>query len=267
MQDCHKIVYNKAIRIFKDKESVFKAVIIVYINIAICDDEREICDYLESALTRILKEKSIHFNIDCYANGEELCEEMKYVSYDLIFLDIELPNINGIGVAKYIRKQLHNEIIQIAYISSKSQYALDLFEARPINFLVKPLSDDELEKIIDTFTLITNNDNKIFTFKFGRTYKKILLSDILYFSSSGRKITIITQTGQFEYYDSLENIYSQTKDCNFLYIHKSFIVNYRFIKIYKYESVIMANDKEIPISQSHRKAIRTAFLELKNKEL
>ena len=63
----------------------------ILINIAICDDEKDVCNEVETYVNEILEEKSIKYEIDIYYNSENLCQEMKRTMYDLIFLDIELP--------------------------------------------------------------------------------------------------------------------------------------------------------------------------------
>ena len=102
------------------------------IQIAICDDEDKICLQLKDILGSISDEKSVEFIIQIFQCGEDLCKSLKDKDYDLIFLDIELPKINGIEVGKYIREKLNNEIVQIAYISAKTEYAMELFDYRPI---------------------------------------------------------------------------------------------------------------------------------------
>lgn len=236
-------------------------------KIAVCDDEQIICSTMYNKLQNSSKSKSVIFEIDCFTSGEELCDEMKHTNYDLLFLDIELPKMNGVAVGQYIRETLKNETIQIAYISSKQEYAMELFEMRPINFLVKPLNYEKIRKIIDKFLTVSETDAHIFKFKIGREFHKILLSNILYFCSNGRKVRLIAQNEEFEFYGSLENIYSELKDNKFLFVHKSFIVNYKHIKGYEYEQITMINNAVIPISQPRRKAVRSMFLELEEGDI
>lgn len=236
-------------------------------KIAVCDDEQIICSTMYNKLLDLSKSKSVIFEIDCFTSGEELCDEIKHTNYDLLFLDIELPKMNGVAVGQYIRETLKNETIQIAYISSKQEYAMELFEMRPINFLVKPLNYEKIRKIIDKFLTVSETDAHIFKFKIGREFHKILLSNILYFCSNGRKVRLIAQNEEFEFYGSLENIYSELKDNKFLFVHKSFIVNYKHIKGYEYEQITMINNAVIPISQPRRKAVRSMFLELEEGDI
>lgn len=236
-------------------------------KIAVCDDEQIICSTMYNKLQNLSKSKSVIFEIDCFTSGEELCDEIKHTNYDLLFLDIELPKMNGVAVGQYIRETLKNETIQIAYISSKQEYAMELFEMRPINFLVKPLSDEKIENVIDKFLQLNKIDTETFNFKAGHNYYKIPFSDILYFCSNGRKINIVTSNKEYEFYGSLDNIYSEVKNKKFLFVHKSFLVNFKHINKYQYEQITMSDDKIIPVSQSRRKIVRSMFFEFEGSNL
>ena len=85
---------------------------------AICEDEPVICSQIQGFLEQIAEDLKVVCRIDCFFTGEELCEEMKHQRYDLIFLDIELPKMNGMEAAKFIREELEVEIVQIAYTSA-----------------------------------------------------------------------------------------------------------------------------------------------------
>lgn len=237
------------------------------INIAICDDEPEICSQIEEILIEILKRKKIKYEIDIYMDGENLCSGMKKENYNLVFIDIELPKMNGVEIGTYIREKLKDEKIQIAYISAKESYAMELFESRPINFLVKPLNYEKIKKVVDKYNVLSEDDNRIFTYSKGHEFYNIQLSQILYFESDNRKIRIVKEDGTDEFYDSLESIYGRVKRYKFLYVHKSYIVNYKYVKKVAYDKVTMNNGKEISISQSRRRIIRMMFMEIRKGEI
>lgn len=226
-------------------------------RIAVCDSESVICKTIYDMIKAVPVPKNIRFEIDCFTSGEDLCEEMTSCAYDLIFLDIELPQMNGIAVGKYIREDLNNETVQIAYISSKQQYAMELFEIRPINFLLKPITSDKAQKIIYKFLKLNSVDTQIFKFKVRQEYIKIPLSEIIYFSNHGRTVTLVSKNKSYAFYGTLDDIYNKLKIENFLYIHKSFIVNYRYVRRYEYEQITLLDGKVLPISQPRRKPIRT----------
>ena len=123
----------------------------MYIDIAICDDEIAICNQLEQYITDFLTIKEIDFHIDIFTSGDTLLDALSSENYDLIFQDIELSGINGIETAAYIRNTLHNDAVQIVYISAVQSYAMKLFESRPMHFLVKPLTYDAINGVLKTF--------------------------------------------------------------------------------------------------------------------
>ena len=237
------------------------------IKIALCDDDINIQFAIEEFLQHILQEYHIDYEVECYDSGDQLCASYEKGMYDLLFLDIEYKGKNGVEVGKHIREWVGDEIVQIAYISGNAGYAMELFEYRPINFLVKPISELEVRKVVDKFLLITNQKMETFSYKIGSNSYQVSLSDILYFSSRGRKITLHGREEDAEFYGSLENIYSQIKGKRFLYVHKSFLVNYHCIKKMEYEQVTLYDGVVIPISQARRSAIRKQFMDIKKGEV
>lgn len=90
-------------------------------KIAVCDDEQIICSTMYNKLQNLSKSKSVIFEIDCFTSGEELCDEIKHTNYDLLFLDIELPKMNGVAVGRYIEKHLKMKPYKLhIYLQSKN---------------------------------------------------------------------------------------------------------------------------------------------------
>lgn len=229
------------------------------VNIAVCDDEVKVSSQVENILMKLLKERLLKYEIDIFDSGESLCKEMERTEYDLIFLDIELPEMNGVEIGNYIREIKRNNIVQIAYISSKQEYAMELFDIRPINFLVKPLEEATVAKVIDAYIKINGGKTNVFQYKKGHAHRKVEIHKIMYFIRNSRKAIMYTSEGIQEFYESLEKIYERIKNYGFLFIHKSYMVNYRYIKKIGYDYLIMADGEEFPISQSRRKEIREMY--------
>ena len=236
-------------------------------KIAICDDEINIQFAVEGFIQKICSRRNIDVEIECFDSGDELCSKYEKGEYDIIFLDIEYKGKNGVEVGRFIREDMQDEIVQIAYISGNTGYALELFEYHPINFLVKPFKESDVERVIDKYLILSRQKVNIFQFKIRKDIYNIPLSEIIYFSSLARKITLHGRNEDFEFYDSLEKIYSQVKGKQFLYVHKSFIVNYQYIKKMGYEEIVLFDGTIIPISQARRPAISKQFMAIKQEEM
>lgn len=236
------------------------------IRIAVCEDEPVICSQIQELLEQTAEDLNAVCRIDSFYTGETLCEEIEHEGYDLIFLDIELPKMNGIDVARYIRETLGDEIMQIAYVSAKQEYAMELFEYRPINFLLKPLDKTKMKKVLEKYLKITRQNEQIFTYKKRFEVYHVPLSDILYFESKGRKVTIAARNGKDEFYGTLKEIKERIQDRCFLWIHKSILVNYRYIAKLKYDQAEMTDGAILQISQSRRVEIRRRYMEILEEE-
>lgn len=234
------------------------------INIAICDDEKEICTSIERALSHILERKSIHYETDIFCSGEDLCEHMKKKRYNLLFLDINLPEMSGIDVGNVIRQKQEDELMQIVFISSEQENIKDLFDVRPLNFLVKPFDEERVEREVNRYIKVTGQDNRMFTYAKNGEVHNIPLENIMYFMNDKRKVRMVAKDEErnAEFYDTLDNIYSQIKGHRFLFIHKSVIVNYEYISSISYKEVKMTDGTTYTISQSRRKDIRKQVKEI-----
>ena len=226
------------------------------IRVAIVDDADIICQTIEKFLISFSKKNGISIEYDSYYSGEEVIQKLSNLYYDLIFLDIEIGIRNGIDVSKYLRDSLHNQTTEIIYVSSHSQYTVDLFDFDPITFLSKPIETEKLVKAFAKFLKRLKINEEIFAFKNGREPIRVPLKDILYFESSDHKIVLHTTSNQYIFYDKMERLVELLEKQRFLYVHKSFFVNSRHIQKFEYEVITLDDGTEIPIAQSRRKIIR-----------
>lgn len=226
-------------------------------RIAICDDEQVICSQLENIIMNYAAENNEKIDTQVFYSGEELSRflEMEQ-SFDLIFLDIELKLINGIEVGKKIRDELDNQVLQIVYISGKDTYLRDMFEVRPMHFLQKPIDEADIIKDVRLAMKLMEKLGSVFIYKKGHEIYRKPIKNILYFESNNREVKMVTRDGEEIFYGKLDDVFEQVAKYHFMYIHKSYIVNYFFVTKFRYEEVTMSNGEVLPISQARRKATR-----------
>lgn len=236
------------------------------LRIAICDDDNYVCSQVESILIELSKSLPKKIEVEIFYSGESLFQFLSDKAYfDMIFLDIEFQMLNGVEVGKKIRDELNNETTQIVYISGKDSYAMELFDIRPLNFLIKPLQEEKIEAAVRKVIDLVDRGNHFFEYKTGRTKNKIPIKDILYFESDGKKVKMVLQDEMHEFYGKLFEIEQQLEDQDFIPIHKSYLVNYYHVIEYQYDYVKMSNKTILPISQQHRKSVRDWLLQRRRK--
>ena len=236
--------------------------------IAICDDEQNVSAELECALIDILGKQNIKYEIDVYHTGEALCTQMESgAHYDLIFLDIEFaPDaMNGVGVGRRIREAYRKDLTSIVYMSWESKYSLQLFDIRPLNFLIKPLDYAKVEQTITTYLRLAGLWAEEFSYKIGHSTHKVQVKDIVYLQSDKRKLTLHLADGRTqEFYGTLKEVYGeQLQRFDFILIHNSCAVNYDYIAVAKYDEMLLMDGKtSLPISQPKRKEVKEAYYEI-----
>ena len=236
------------------------------VRIAICDDDIQIQDIIEEYIEKIMGSYGIETEIDSYDCGDDLCAIYSPGMFDLIFLDIEYKGRNGVEVGRFIRETAGDEDVQIAYISAVSGYAMELFDFRPINFLRKPVTEADVRRVLDKFVRLYDQKFSFFSYKKGSSIHRYSLSDVIYFSSNARKVTIHGKNGEEEFYSPMDDVFAKVSGKQFLYVHKSFIVNYKFVARFGYEEVVLFDGTVIPISQSRRPLVRKQFMEIQARE-
>lgn len=228
-------------------------------RIGICDDEITTCAELEKMILDIGTESGIKLSVDVWYTGNAFIEDIDKINgTDLLLLDIELPDRDGIDVGQMIRK-MNNYRMLIAYISSKKSYAMELFQNQPIAFLIKPIQREELKTVIENAYKRVENNKSIFEYKKGQEINIVNCENIVYFESSLKKIEVVLDSGGRDvFYGKLTDIYPQLPR-NFSFIHQSYIINRNYVKKYSYDEIEMLNNKVLPISKVHRTEIRSAI--------
>ncbi|OON97610.1 MAG: hypothetical protein ATN36_02740 [Epulopiscium sp. Nele67-Bin005] len=226
------------------------------LNIAICDDETSITNTIASFIYKY----NPNYSVSIFNDGDQFLEFLQSNLVDLIFLDIEIGNINGIEIGNFIRKILDNHTTKIVFITAKDGYEISLFDIQPLNFIKKPIQEDKIIKCLTLTAKLLDLENEIFEYKKGYELVRIPFRNILYFESLGKKVRIITHTTEDEFYYSLKNI-KQHLPTYFVTPHASFVVNFNKITHCTSEKLTLTNNHQIPISQRSLKSVREMLLQ------
>lgn len=225
-------------------------------RILICDDDPVFCDELERDLEQYEIIHRLEFEILKVFSGEQALDALAQGDWDVLFMDIEMPTINGVEAGKRVREQLQNYSLKIIYVSSRQEYAMDLFKVDTFDFLIKPVAYEELEAVLDKLQKTLDRNGEMFVYRKKGQAVRCRLEDILYFESWLKKTIIVTRQKEDEFYAPLKDIYEELKDKKFFYCHKSILVNYDRVAEFHYDRLVLDNGEELEISQAKRKEVR-----------
>lgn len=236
-------------------------------KIGICDDDKVLCAALEEQIYALEAELAVKFEIEVWYSGESIQRDLeKGMELDLIFLDIELAQKSGIEVGSFIRKEMEDIKTHIVYISSRESYAMKLFKIQPLDFLVKPITTEELKEVIERSIRQNRAEQFFFEYQKNGSLYRIAAGDIIYFMSMDKKIVIVKQDGTEEFYGKLKHITEQLP-ADFMMIHQSYIINQNYVSEYSYENVTMTNGAALNISKPYRKEVRSRILKYQKEKM
>lgn len=230
-------------------------------NIGICDDEKDTCTQIADMIYEYDKRNKVGIEVMIWNTGEALYQALAGKQpVDLLFLDIELVSTDGIQIGRLIRQELENLDLSIAYISSKSSYALELFKIHPIDFLIKPITKQDISDTIQEALRLYNRGNTMFAYRADGRHCRLPYREILYFYSDNKKINMVTSDTTIQFTGKLRDLVDVIPD-NFIQIHQSYIINLNHMNECSYELVRMRGGVELNISQPYRKQVRKQIME------
>lgn len=227
------------------------------LQIALCDDEAYELELLNGIILEYARNKNLKITVDPFQNEKELllCPQ----KFDVIFLDIQMGNANGIEVAKSIRER--DKQVKIIYVTNFSNYQVDAFSVRAFGYVVKPIAYDTIAGQLDDVIAYTASeaDAPAFTFNTNAGIKTLNVNDIYYFESSNHKIQIVTKDRTYLISDSIPNILNSLKSHGFSMPHKSFVINLLYVSNIKGYDILLTSGDIIPISQKRAVEFKAEF--------
>lgn len=237
------------------------------LKVAVCDDDEYYREDLEKLISVYGNEYNTDIRIDKYEKMLDLVDAMANDNtlYDMLFLDIEMPDCSGIDGAKIIRKR--NKDVVICFITNHAGFALSAFDVDAIGYVVKPVKYYDIKKQLERGRIISEyNKNieeaqkKFITVSAARKDIIIELDKVVYIEKRRNQCVFHLNDGEIVCYDTLKNVYNKLNKDKFLYTHQGYIANFDYIKEVKANVVCFGDDMEIPISRKYYNNVRKRHL-------
>ena len=233
----------------------------------ICDDDKIFCAGLEEVICDLAEELHLRIETEVWYSGESLMRDLENIPCpDILFLDIELYEKSGIDVGKFIRTDKEDYLTHIVYISSREEYAMQLFKLQPLDFLLKPVSKEQVREVLERSMRQRAQSRALFEYQKGGAFYQVPCDRILYFMSNDKKIILVTEDGEENFYGKLKTVMGKLP-AGFIMIHQSYIINSEYVAEYTYEAVTMRDGSILGISRPYRKAVRGRIKELERERL
>lgn len=234
---------------------------------AIVEDEAQIRSYLRDTLRKSFEEQQIHVAFDTFASGEKFLSMFnQHYHFDIIFLDIEMPGMDGISICKKIREISPHALV--IFISNKEELVFQTFEVHPFRFIRKSEYAKQLPALVSgiisqlntlssyMMCILEPSSGDIFSFD---------VKKVLYVEAQRKNCRIVTTTGDLIIHCKLMDIARKLAGFAFLKPHRSYLVNCQYIFYIGKTSLQLTNKEEIPISRGKVGEIKQSFLNYNTK--
>ena len=223
-------------------------------RIAVCDDEELFRIEFKSVLDKVLI--NAEYDIDTFSGGSSLYEAFLKNPFDLVFLDIEMPGIDGITLAKRLRAVSEN--VQIVFLTSHIEYALEGYEVNALRYLVKPVDMNKLSEVLKFIQDKKNNSRQIMIKQEGEDIV-IDISDVIYIESLDKNVRIVTSKSEYITRYNISDYEEELKNSGFFRSHRSYLISLSKVKKIVKNDVVMDGDISLPVSRSNVKALKEAL--------
>ena len=228
------------------------------VRIGICDDCSSFLHQTKSMIDN-WDNKPQNITTEVFENGDAMISAHTANPFDIIFLDIVMPLLNGIEAARELREK--DKTVKIVFLTSSVEFAVDSYTVKASNYLLKPVHPTKLFTCLDELISEIQSTSRCITVRGLHATHRIQLSSIEYIEAQGKHILFVLSDGNSV--ESPEPLYTYEDklilDDGFFKCHRSYIVNLHCISSFSSKEVILHSGCRIPISRSCQKDFETIY--------
>jgi len=224
-------------------------------QIAICDDEKNIRELIASKVMHLFPKAEIAF----YASGDELLLSDKAI--DILFLDIQMSGRNGMETARELRKK--DKKVILIFVTAAEEYVFQAFDVGAFHYIVKPMDDakftEVLRRAVDELN-VQNTDAKVpeeksLIINRGGVHTKVNIDDIVYAEVFNRKVVIHKLNETIEYYGKMSDLEAVTGD-GFFRTHRAYLINFKYVEKYDASTVYLEKGTALMAKQNYPEFVK-----------
>lgn len=224
-------------------------------NIYICDDEPTILNLISETICSYVPASSVLK----FTSGTDLMKQLQMSSCDILFLDIDMPVLSGMDIAKQLNEL--NVKPLLVFVTSHDELVYESLQYHPFGFIRKTHFQEEIEQILLDCKEELRSRNRHFCLKMAGQDVKLLLSDILYFEADSNYLKVYTKDTMYRFRSTMAAVENALLSDGFLRVHKGFLVNVDAVKMFKRDELELWNGVLIPIGKSYAEVTKKKLLE------
>ena len=234
------------------------------LKIAFCDDDKTSLNVIAGAVASILQQQEIPAQVEKYTSPLELLDCCQRMQMDLVFLDIEMPGLNGIELGQKLREV--TAATEIIYVSHREDCVFHALQVHPFGFVRKSHFLKDIEDVTRSYLtmLEKRRTEKNVVVQTQSGYLRVLVSHVLYFEGGGtyQHMYVEGRTEPVRITSRMQKLEEELTPHGFLRVHKGYLVNFSAIDRFGGDELVLTSGTSIPISRSKVREVREKYLQL-----
>lgn len=227
-------------------------------TIGICDDQLIDREYIQTLVQQWAGQGLHEIHIETFSSGEALLFAYETKYFDLLLLDIEMAQIDGVTLAKKIRQK--NEIVPIVFISGYSDYLADGYDVAALHYLLKPVNVEKLYEVLDRGIFESQKEEKRIVIESGGVTHSISIKRLRYIEIQSNYATLHGEES-YRMKKTLKEI-EQELDDSFFRIHRSFVVQLLWIQKATRKEVFLKDGTVLPLARGKYEQLNQRMIQL-----
>ena len=233
------------------------------LKVAVCDDDIGILAELAARIETSFSNRNMSVSVQSFSDIGQLKQEATI--YNVFFLDIDLPEMDGVDFGAFLRKQ--SSEVCIVFISSQEERVYDSFKVNPLRFIRKTCFNDEIDEVVEAIAgWWEKRRNHILVIPSHGHLTTVLIDDILYVECFNKKQCVVTKTQSISFRGTMNDLEEKLLGQGFLRPHIGYLVNYKYINSISSAKISLHNGVFIPVSKHKVKEIKQIFIRLISNE-
>lgn len=233
------------------------------LKVAIVEDNRAAMEKLQGYLERYAQENEEKFDIAAFGDALAFLDNYRCI-YDMVFMDIELPFINGMEAAKRLR-EIDSQVVLI-FVTNMAQFAVKGYEVDALDYLVKPVHYGDFQLKLHRAVSRLKEAQEAILIQRQSGILKLRVQEIGYIEVRGHTLIFHTDMGEINGSGTLNELENKLKGKGFLRCNKCYLVNQKYIAAVQGYTLVMAQGEELQISRPRKKTFMNELAETMGNE-
>ena len=227
-------------------------------RVAIVDDSTTDAEFVQGILNSWAEQRQANIQVNVFPSAEAfLFRYAEDKDWDILFLDIEMGNMDGVALAKKIRQD--NESVQMVFVTGFADYISEGYEVAALHYLMKPVKQDKLFAVLDRAIAVMQKTERVILLPVGGEMLRLPISQVQYVEAFSHTVAIITGTDTIQVKMPISEVEKLLGE-GFIRCHRSYLVGLKHIARLSKTEVILDSGKALPLSRGAAATVHKAFI-------